>query len=209
MMIWEMAGLQPRVVDIYDPKVKKLQKNKITRFYSTLKPSTRMPLTVSRMLLTHTPAPAVLHACREARNHLTRPALGARGSGYYQQVYYFGYKTGHWLKWAGKPRFRLDSEVPYVWVNIELDKIDIGLEGIKLYDTASRTAFITKASLDIFQVSLVSRTFRFALFVPSPSGHGGLQRVALTASVRHDPSRIRLIHNPDHISPSAQLLLWD
>ncbi|CCC06718.1 hypothetical protein SMACR_00745 [Sordaria macrospora] len=82
IFIWEMAVYSPRVINIHVGQVRQLPKRDIAMHYSDLKLSTKL-------LLTSTPAPAALHACQEARNYLTDPVHGAKGSGYYEKMPYW------------------------------------------------------------------------------------------------------------------------
>lgn len=88
--------------------------------------------TTLNLLFTSSPIPAPLHACQEARNHLTHPACGANGYGYYEKMSTSDLENGQqpWL-WEEKIRST------YIWVNFEVDMIDIGVDRFRLPGTSS------------------------------------------------------------------------
>ncbi|KAK3949024.1 hypothetical protein QBC32DRAFT_44732 [Pseudoneurospora amorphoporcata] len=66
----------------------------------------------------YTPIPTSLHACREARNHLTHPttAYGGGGNRYYEK-HHVVLHAPH-----AKPR---PEDVPYIWINWTIDWVEV------------------------------------------------------------------------------------
>lgn len=75
-----------------------------------------------RLLHTSSPISAALHACQEARTYLTHPACGANGYGYYEKMSSSNLANRQQL-WLWEEKI----PSPYIWVNFEVDMIDIGV----------------------------------------------------------------------------------
>ncbi|KAK3342937.1 hypothetical protein B0H65DRAFT_429122 [Neurospora tetraspora] len=80
-----------------------------------------------------TPVPAPLQACREARSHLTRH--GRQNSAHYTYRQVFRQTAPRavpklppelWLEPKLRLKLGLDNEPRYIWVNFDVDMIDIG-----------------------------------------------------------------------------------
>lgn len=85
----------------------------------------------AKLIFTSSSIPGALHACQEDRNHLTHPACsaGSGGLGHYEKM------TSSDLLNAQRPwnwEEECPTPVPYIWVNFEVDMIDIGYNRYKL-----------------------------------------------------------------------------
>ncbi|KAJ4416951.1 hypothetical protein N0V85_002068 [Neurospora sp. IMI 360204] len=130
--IWEQTveprTVEPRTVEVSITYYKKPVTDEMMAKYN-LEPS-NFPWISVRRLRSSTPVPAPLHACREARNHLTKEKDGL-GYHYYQKALQYLLAA----TWQGRfmklqPDFRLelglDPGPRYIWINFERDMISIG-----------------------------------------------------------------------------------
>lgn len=132
--IWEYTA-EPRTVDVNITRSNKPVTDELrAKFNFGCEHADPFWITITRFR-SPTPVPAALHACREARNHLTTKDGG--GLGHYHKVFHqlcpasLGVFPGTLP--LHNPDFRLflgvdpESEsARYIWVNFEVDLINIG-----------------------------------------------------------------------------------
>ncbi|KAK1775296.1 hypothetical protein QBC45DRAFT_11011 [Copromyces sp. CBS 386.78] len=137
--IWEHT-VEPRTVEVRIPGYAKPVTDEMRKKYN-LEPFGFPWITVQH-LRSSTPVPAPLHACREARNHLTttKGSGGGLGSGdYYQKAFQcmpaatWDGRTKPLVHVLRRPDFWLElgldlnlEEPRYVWMNFEMDMLSIG-----------------------------------------------------------------------------------
>ncbi|KAH7633212.1 hypothetical protein B0T09DRAFT_280215 [Sordaria sp. MPI-SDFR-AT-0083] len=131
--IWEYTA-EPRTVDVNITRSAKPVTDELRAKFNLGREHAHPWITITRFR-SPTPVPAALHACREARNHLTTKDNG--GLGHYQRVFH-QLPPASWGVFVGilplhNPDFRLflgvdpESEsARYIWVNFEVDLINIG-----------------------------------------------------------------------------------
>lgn len=123
--IWELT-ISPRTVSL------NIRHRLLQRDYDDKK-----NWVLPKLLFTSTPIPAALHACQEARNHLTHPLTACGGANGYGYGYYEKMSSSDLMNaqqqqqqqpWSWEEEERIPSISPYIWVNFEVDMIDIGVK---------------------------------------------------------------------------------
>ena len=151
--IWELA-VSPRTVPFWmkaralPPSTSPLHIRRYLTPYCDEHPESP---TFTWALYTSSPIPAPLHACQEARSHLTDPVCGVNGYGYYEKLSSSDLEDMQ-QSWVSEDKIHF----PYIWVNFEVDMIDISLAPFGL---SGRSAYASKCRRVTFTPGAPSISF--------------------------------------------------